>query len=123
MEYKSNRNVVYSWTCHVVWCPQVPACGVDGRLKKILREVVSERRAEIIEMEIMPDHGPRRVEVDPQYGIHRLVRQMKGRSSGLLRQEFARLRSRLPTLRTNPYFLSTVGGAPLSVITQYIENQ
>lgn len=127
MKYKSNNNVVYSCKYHVVWCPKyrrpVLVHGVDRRLKEILREVASERRAEIIEMEIMPDHAHLLVEVDPQYGIHRLVRQMKGRSSRLLRQEFAWLRSRIPTLWTNSYFLSTVGGAPLSVIKQYIENQ
>jgi putative transposase len=31
------------------------------------------------------------------------------------------LRSRLPSLWTNSYFVSTVGGAPLEVIKQYIE--
>jgi PPK2 family polyphosphate:nucleotide phosphotransferase len=30
---------------------------------------------------------------------------------------------RLPTLWTNSYFVSTVGGAPLAVVKQYIENQ
>jgi len=62
-------------------------------------------------------------EVDPQFGIHRLIKTMKGRSSRLLRQEFPWLRSRLPTLWTNSYFVVTVGGAPLAVIKQYIENQ
>lgn len=63
------------------------------------------------------------VEVDPQYGIHRAVRLIKGRSSRLLRDEYPWLKSRLPTLWTNSYFVSTVGGAPLKTIRQYIENQ
>jgi len=29
----------------------------------------------------------------------------------------------LPTLWTNSYFVSTVGGSPLEVIKQYVENQ
>lgn len=37
--------------------------------------------------------------------------------------EFAVLRSRLPSLWTHSYFVSTVGGALLSAIKQYIENQ
>ncbi|WP_156040067.1 IS200/IS605 family transposase [Alicyclobacillus macrosporangiidus] len=127
MEYKSNRNVVYSCKYHVVWCPKyrrkVLVNGVDERLKEILQDVAAERRAEIIEMEVMPDHVHLLVEVDPQFGIHRLVKLMKGRSSRILRQEFPWLRSRLPTLWTNSYFVSTVGGAPLAVIKQYIENQ
>ena len=126
-KFKSNNNVVYSCKYHVVWCPKyrrkVLVNGVDERLKVILHEVAEERQAEIIELEVMPDHVHVLVEVDPQFGIHRLVRYMKGRSSRLLRQEFAWLRSRLPTLWTNSYFVATVGGAPLATIKQYIENQ
>lgn len=97
--------------------------GVDTRLKEILQQVASEFQSEIIEMEIMDDHVHLLVEVDPQFGIAKLVRYMKGRSSRLLRQEFPWLKSRLPTLWTNSYFVSTVLGAPLSVVKQYIEDQ
>ncbi len=125
--YKSNNNVVYSCKYHVVWCPKyrksVLTGSIAGRLKAIIRDVVSERKSEIIEMEIMPDHVHLLVEVGPQYGIHRLVKQIKGRSSKLLRSEFKVLRTRIPTLWTNSYFVSTVGGAPLAVIKQYIEHQ
>jgi putative transposase len=71
----------------------------------------------------MPDHVHLLVACDPQFGIHRLVRLMKGRSSRLLRQEFPVLKRKLPTRWTTSSFVSTVGGAPLSVIKQYIENQ
>lgn len=126
-KFKTNRNVVYSCKYHVVWCPKyrrrVLVNGVEDRLKVILQQVAQERQAEIIEMEVMPDHVHLLVEVDPQFGIHRLVRLMKGRSSRLLRQEFPWLRSRLPTLWTNSYLVATVGGAPLAVIRRYIEQQ
>lgn len=49
----------------------------------------------------MPDHVHLLAEVDPQYGIHRLVKQIKGRSTRLLGQELPFLRSRLPTLWSN----------------------
>jgi putative transposase len=124
---KSNNNVTYSCTYHVVWCPkyrrQVLVDGIDERLKQILRDVADETMCDLIELEVMPDHVHVLVDVDPQFGIHSLVKRMKGRSSRLLRQEFPRLKSRLPTLWTNSYFVATVGGAPLSVIKQYIENQ
>ena len=127
MEYKSNHNIVYSCKYHVVRCPKyrrrVLTNEVEERLKAILHEVAEERQAEIIELEVMPDHVHLLIEVDPQFGIHRLIRLMKGRSSHHLRQEYPWLKSRLPTLWTNSYFVSTVGGAPLAVIKQYIENQ
>jgi len=125
--FKSNRNVVYSCKYHVVWCPKyrrrVLANGVDIRLKEIINKTAVELQAEIIELEVMPDHVHLLVEIDPQFGIHRLVKRLKGRSSRLLRREFPALKSRLPSLWTNSYFVSTVGGAPLEVIKQYIENQ
>jgi putative transposase len=125
--YKSNRNVVFSFKFHVVWCTKyrrtVIVDGAEERLKEILSGVAKERNAEIIALEVMPDHVHMLVEVDPQYGIHRFVKQCKGRSSRLLRREFDWMRTRLPTLWTNSYFVSSVGGAPLSVIKQYVEGQ
>ena len=127
MEYKSNHNVVYSCKYHVVWCPKyrrkVLENGIDDRLKELIEEICTESDIQIIEMEIMPDHVHLLIEVDPQYGIHRAVKKIKGRTSRILRQEFPILVRRLPTLWTNSYFVSTVGGAPLAVIKQYIENQ
>ena len=40
-----------------------------------------------------------------------------------LREEFPWLKSRIPTLWTNSYFVSTVGGAPLAQVRKYIERQ
>jgi len=96
---------------------------IAHRLQSILREACQEHQAEIVSLEVMPDHVHVLVECDPQFGIHRLVRLLKGRSSRFLRQEFPVLKQKLPTLWTNSYFVSTVGGAPLTVIKQYIENQ
>ena len=125
--YKSNHNVYYSCKYHVVWCPKyrrkVLVEQIAARLEQIIREGCEEHQSAILSLEIMPDHVHLLVECDPQFGIHRLVRLIKGRSSRLLRQEFPTLKTRMPTLWTNSYFVSTVGGAPLGVIKQYIENQ
>ncbi|MGH3779704.1 MAG: IS200/IS605 family transposase [Pseudonocardiaceae bacterium] len=126
-EVRSNSNVVYRCHFHVVWCPKyrrpVLTGDVDERLKQIIRQVCAECGAPLIELETMPDHVHLLVTVDPQFGVHRLVKRIKGRSSRLLRQEFGSLRSRLPTLWTNSYFVATVGGAPLEIVRQYVENQ
>jgi len=127
MEYKSNNNVVYSCKYHVVWCPKylrkVLVGNVKSRLKELIEEVCCNFKSEIIEMELMSDHVHLLVEVDPQFGIHRLIKRIKGRTSRVLREEFPDLKSRMPTLWTNSYFVSTVGAAPLAVIKQYIEKQ
>lgn len=125
--YRSNRNVFFSCKYHVVWCPKyrrsVLVDGADEALRRIVERVCLARDADLIELEVMPDHVHLLVDIDPQYGIHRLVKEIKGTSSRELRASFPFLKSRLPTLWTNSYFVSTVGGAPLAVVKQYIENQ
>ena len=125
--YKSNGHILYSCKYHVVFCPKyrrkVLVDGIDTRLKEIIQQVADDLECEIIELEIMPDHVHILCEVDPQFGVHKFVKRVKGLSSFLLRRQFPTLKSRLPTLWTNSYFISTVGGAPLAVIKQYIENQ
>ncbi len=73
----------------MVWCPKyrrkVLLEGIAERLKQIIAEVCQEHQAEIVQLEVMPDHVRLLVECDPQFGIHRLVRLLKGRSLRLLR--------------------------------------
>ena len=127
IKYKSNNHVVYSCKYHVVWCPKyrrkVLVGEVETRLKEIVTAVCAEFDCELIEVECDSDHIHLLVEVDPQFGIHKLVKRIKGRSSRLLRQEFEHLRTKLPTLWTNSYFVSTVGGAPLDAVKHYVQNQ
>ena len=111
------------------WLPEpkyrrkILANGVDERLKELLLEYATNLSVDILEMEIMPDHVHILMEVDPQFGIHKAVKSLKGYTSKILRNEFPFLKTKMPTLWTNSYFVSTVGGAPLEVIKQYIESQ
>ena len=126
-KFKSNNNIVYSCIFHVVWVTKYRKKYLGGdiekRLKEICSNVANELNFEIKEMECERDHIHLLIEIDPQLGIHKAIKRMKGKSSRILRQEFAILRQRLPTLWTNSYFVCTVGGAPLAVIKQYIESQ
>jgi putative transposase len=80
--YKSNRNVYYSCHYHVVWCPKyrrkVLVQAIEIRLKAIIGQVCQEHQAEVEELEVLPDHVHLLVSVDPQFGIHRLVKLIKG---------------------------------------------
>jgi putative transposase len=60
---------------------------VDERLKQIIRGACEERRAKIEELEALPDNVYLLVSVDPKFGIHQMVKLIKGRSSRWLRQE------------------------------------
>ncbi len=125
-ECRSNRNVYYACHYHVVWCPKyrrkVLVTPVDERLKTILHQVCQEHDVILEAIEVMPDHVHLLVNVDPQFGIHRLIRLMKGRSSRLLRQEFPKLKTRLPTLWTNSYLCVTEGRLTKEMMTCYIDS-
>ena len=127
MIYKSNNNIVYSCKYHIVWCPKyrrkILVGNVEARLKELIVESCINMNVDIIEMEIMPDHVHILIEVDPQFGVHKVVKNIKGKTSKILRDEFPELKTKLPTLWTNSYFISTIGGAPLEVVKQYIESQ
>lgn len=127
IKYNSNNNIVYSCKYHVVWCPKyrrkVLVGKIEARLKELIQETCIELQSELIELEIMPDHVHLLIEVDPQFGVHKAIKTIKGKTSRILRKEFKELTTKLPTLWTNSYFISTVGGAPLAIIKQYIQSQ
>lgn len=127
IEYKSNNNIVYSCKYHVVFCPKyrrkVLVNGVDERFKEVCKQVCEQNRIDLIEMEVMPDHVHLLLQVDPQFGIHTAVKRIKGVTSRILRNEFPWLKTKLPTLWTNSYFVSTVGGVSLEIVKKYIESQ
>lgn len=127
MKYKSNNNIVYSCKYHVVFCPKyrrkVLVGEIETRFKELVQEICTEFNIDLLEMEVMPDHVHLLLEVDPQFGIHKAIKTIKGKTSRILRSEFKSLTTRIPSLWTNSYFVSTVGGAPLSIIKQYIESQ
>jgi putative transposase len=122
---KSNRNAFYTCHYHVVWCPKYrrKVEVIETRLQNSIGQVWQEHQAEVEELEVMPDPVHLLVSIDPQFGIHRLVKLIKGRSSRLLRQAFPVLKGKLPTLWTNSSFVGTTGGAPLSLIKQSIQQQ
>lgn len=84
---------------------------VTERLKQIIQATTPELKA----VHLLCDFVS-------QFSIHRLARQLEGRSCRWLRQEFSYLRSCWSTLWINSYVVSPVGGAPWAVIKGYIEN-
>ena len=125
--YHSSNNIVYSCKYHVIWCPKyrrkVLVNGVDVRLKELIQSISEEYSFEVLEMEIMPDHVHLLVDVNPQFGINKVIKTIKGKTSSILRDEFPWLKTKLPTLWTNSYFVTTVGSARLDVVKKYIQSQ
>jgi len=97
--------------------------GIDVRLKQILLETVQKWGQDLISVKEMPDHVHLLVSCDPQFGIHRLIKYLKGTSSRYLRQEFPHLKSQLPSLWTNSYYCGTTGGVTPEGVKKDVESQ
>ena len=125
--YSVSKTCVYNLGYHLIWCTKyrrkVLSPKIELRLKELIRKKAEEIDVEIVEMETMPYHIHIFVKSKPTYSPHFIVQQFKGYSSRILREEFAELRSRLPSLWTRSYFCESVGCISADTIIRYIENQ
>jgi putative transposase len=96
---------------------------IQKRLKKLIIEKQKEFQFEILEMETMPDHVHLLLDVNPHIGIYKIIGEIKGYSSKILREEFPELKRKLPTLWTRSKFISSVGSVSLEIVKKYIEDQ
>src|SRR6266568_2378567 len=91
--YRTNVGAVFSLKYHLVWCPKyrrkVLVDPVDRRLKELIYEIAAGHTMTVHSLEVMPDHVHLFVEADPTLCVAEIVNRIKGRSSHMLRQEFA----------------------------------
>jgi putative transposase len=125
--YRRNAGAVFNLKYHLVWCPKYrkPILGgeVKRRLEELLREKAAELGAQIHALEIEPDHVHLFVESDPTKAPAHLAAQFKGYTSRMLRDEFAWLKSRLPSLWSRSYYVGAVGHVSEATVRNYIEAQ
>jgi putative transposase len=96
------------------------------RMEEIMQAVCADFGAQLREFNGEQDHVHLLVNFPPTIAVSRLVNSLKGVSSRRLRQEFPDLRRhywRAKRLWSGSYFAGSVGGPPISVLRQYIEQQ
>jgi putative transposase len=96
------------------------------QLEEIMRDVCADFGTELAQFNGEPEHVHLLVNFPPAVAVSRLVNSLKDVSSRRLRQEFPELRQhywRARRLWSGSYFSGSVGGAPISVLRQYIEQQ
>lgn len=125
--YVHKDGIVYKNQFHIVFCPKyrraVLVDGVDQRLKEIVQAVCDEKNVTLVAIEVMPDHVHLFIEFDPRLLLHKIIKDIKGRSARLLREEFPSLKTRLPNMWTRSYFCCSVGHISEDTMKRYIENQ
>lgn len=97
-----------------------------ARLEGIFRDVCTDFECELVEFNGETDHVHLLVNFPPKVAVSHLVNSLKGVSSRYMRREFPELEQhywRAKRLWSGSYFAGSVGGAPISVLRQYIEDQ
>jgi putative transposase len=97
-----------------------------ARCEEIMREVCANFGAELREFNGEDDHVHLLVHYPPKLALSRLVNSLKGVSARYLRQEYSsHVRNYLwgGHFWSGSYFAASVGGAPLTTVKQYIEQQ
>lgn len=96
------------------------------RLKEITRAVCGDSETELAEFNGESDHAHPLENFPPKVTLSKLVNSLKGVSSRRMRTEFpqpARRHWRANRLRSGSYFAGLVGGTPISIPRQYIQQQ
>jgi putative transposase len=133
MDIRTGRHVVFLMHVHLVFTTKrrgrvLTATHLD-RLKTIFASICADYDVNLDEFNGERDHVHLLVTYPPKVRISELVNSLKGVSSRRLKQEFPEIkafwsvRKSRGVLWTPSYFAGSVGGAPLSVLKQYIENQ
>jgi len=125
--YQSSETSVHFMNYHFVWTPKyrrkVIVGNIEERLKALLKEKCKQLGIEILSLQTMPDHTHIFLRADPTIAPNRIIAALKGYSSRILRIEFPELRTKLPTLWSRSYFVSTHGHVSNKTIEKYIEEQ
>ena len=91
-----------------------------------MRDVGADLNVELVEFNGEADHAHLLVAYPPTLAIAVLAQRLKGRTAYAVRREFTGIcvRARMRSHLWSPsYFAASCGGAPLSIIKQYIEGQ
>ena len=126
-KYRHTNTTVSLINYHFVFCPRyrrkiflIPH--VEERFKELLKIKCKELEIEIIAIECDKDHTHMFLNCLPTLSPSDIMQQIKGYTSKILREEFLEL-SKMPSLWTRSYFVSTAGNVCSETIKKYVENQ
>lgn len=130
-ELKSTRHAKYLLHTHLVFTPKyrkkIFTKAHLELMKEVFESVCKGMDSELIEFDGERDHVHLLVLYPPRISIAVLVNSLKGVSSRMLRKEFPEFKKAYwgdgVALWGRSYFAASVGGAPIEILKQYIEQQ
>ena len=129
-EIRHGRHCVFNMHVHLVFVTKyrrdVFTKAILDELKLIFESVCNDFKAKWVEFDGEDDHVHLLVEYPPKVAVSTLVNSLKGVSSRMIRKKnYPNIRKKLwgNQLWSPSYFAGSCGGAPTSIIRQYIEQQ
>lgn len=126
-QYRHTNTTVSLINYHFVFCPRyrrkiflIP--NVEERFKELVKMKCKELGIEIIAIKCDKDHAYMFLNCPPALSPSDIMKQIKGSTSKILREEFHEL-SKMPSLWTRNYFVSTARNVCSETIQRYVENQ
>ena len=129
-EIRHGRHCVFMMHVHLVFVAkyrrEVFTKEILDELRGLFSSVCNDFEAELVEFDGEDDHVHLLVNYHPKVAVSSLVNSLKGVSSRMIRQKrYPSIRKKLwgGALWSPSYFAGSCGGAPITVIRQYIEQQ
>lgn len=130
MQARKGSHVAFNLNAHIIFVTKYRAQRFTGThlqtLEQILTKLCADRKAELVEFNGESDHVHLLVDYHPETSISALVRDLKSGSSRELKRHHPELNQvawRKNALWSPSYFVCSVGGAPIEVLKQYIQQQ
>jgi len=126
---RHGRHCIFQLHVHLVFVAKYRRKIFDpdavDRLKVIFTKVCTDFESQLVEVNGEADHIHLLVNYPPKHSVSSLVNSLKGVSSRLLRLERPDLAARYwkGALWSPSYFAASCGGAPTSILRNYIEQQ
>ena len=129
-EIRTGRHVVFNLHVHLVFVAkyrrQVFTKEILDDMRGIFESVCTDFEAELVEFDGEHDHVHLLVNYPPKVSVSKLVNSLKGVSSRMIRKKnYPSIQQKLwgNALWSPSYFAGSCGGAPITIIRQYIEQQ
>lgn len=128
-DIRHGRHCVFNLHVHLVFVTKyrrhVFTKAILDDMREIFVDICQKFQAELVEFDGECDHVHLLVNYPPKVAVSVLVNSLKGASSRVLRNRHTSLVEQYwkGALWSPSYFAASCGGAPISIIRQYIEHQ
>lgn len=122
------RHAKYNINYHLVWIPKARAKVMNrpfsGDIEKAIKIKCKSREWKLLAIQVMPDHVHLFVSAPPKWAPAKIVQELKGFTSWMMRRKYATLRKyREKELWAPSYYCGTAGHVSQEQVARYIEEQ